>query len=65
MSKLGTYTSAGLCAQLSAGAALMARFEEYAIEIGCTVGTGAMCDSIECDEAQAALLATWWETHTK
>lgn len=46
--------------QMKRGRETMAAFEAYAREIGCTVGEGAMCDSIECDDEQARKLATWW-----
>lgn len=50
--------------QMKRGRETMAAFERYAREIGCTVGEGAMCDSIivETDE-QARKLADWWMEH--
>lgn len=61
----GHFNTAEFLAQLANGAKLMAAFEEYAIEIGCVVGTGAMCDSVACDEKQSKLLSVWWEEHTR
>jgi hypothetical protein len=44
----------------AAGRQLMADFEAYAIEIGCTV----VQDSILTDEEQARKLAAWWTEKT-
>jgi hypothetical protein len=49
------------CKQEAHGRQLMAAFEAYAIEIGCTI----VQDSIDChNEEQARKLAAWWTEKT-
>lgn len=48
------------CKQAVQGAQLIADFEAYAMEIGCTV----VQDSIMCDDEQSRKLATWWTEKT-
>lgn len=44
---------------------LTRQFLDYAQSIGCVIGDGALCDSIECTAEQADKLNAWWKGNTQ